>query len=740
MMLAACGGGGGDDGGGGPVGLPPLSASGDCASGSCSITVQGRTDGGITTATLFEQANINGVNGNVTFGVGTVDINSGGSGHGVFIDGTALNSPITGSLTWHNNASSANSRIYVSGTRASSSPIHADATIRASSSAVQADATLRVSSSAVQEDARLFNNHITAAALYLKSANSITITNRSDLVFTPRDGSRFNDGLVGIVADTNSDSSITIYNHARVGFASDAPSARGNNHKGIFVNSSSNQQSTVLLILQSSSVIDTRGGDSSSHAIFIDNLTGSATISNNGVIHASGDLVHYNNATPSTNITFFHSNANETSSGGWKSGGGNDTIRIGDNNNPPSASGSLRVTRSSWGAGNDVITNYANGTLTLGGSHDFGSGTDAIRNYGTLALGDGASASNTVRFSGLERFDLHENSVTRLYLTAGNNNVLQTLVSDIPLRLQFVENRPPVLEIHLPSNYSSTSQGLFDLWDITSLRDNDGDAFSVSQAETSLTRMATVARIFSGGTRQSWLVSFIKKAGNDDIIQAMWGARPSAASLSCSSTAAGTVRTVSCRDGSSATLANGIDMGQEFLSVGGDLADGAYTGAINWTFQSLNSDVNSTGTSHGITMDGTTFGSLILSNMTVTHQTTGTKRDVQVRGANKAALYVRSSAGVSITNGANLVFAGTTRNNGLRGIEAIAAGTGNVTIVNNSGASLALPPIAPPIVARVIAALSLNAHQFRNDDHHQQWQHQSDGFWHEQSWHLCGCG
>ena len=153
-----------------------------------------------------------------------------------------------------------------------------------------------------------------------------------------------------------------------------------------------------------------------------------------------------------------------------------------------------------------------------------------------------------------------------------------------------------------------------------------------------------------------------------------------ASTLDCSYSAP----TLTCTGGSASELSGGLTMDRMFADVSELAAEGLRSGNLTVTLHSFTSAVNTSGTGHGITLDGTVAGSQVTGSLTVNHQTTGTRRDVSVRGASKAALYVKSAADVSVTNGGNLVFAGTPYNNGLRGIEAISAGTGSMTITNSA--------------------------------------------------------
>ena len=335
--------------------------------------------------------------------------------------------------------------------------------------------------------------------------------------------------------------------------------------------------------------------------------------------------------------------------------------------------------RITLGGGNDTVT-VNGGTMTLtNGTSAFGGGTDSltVNNNGTLVVGDATNGSKGVTVTGLNSFTLNAGSSLRLYLTRTNNNfdIALTLPSAITIN-GTTSSDAPIIAIYLPSGITLGDESAFTLIDGTDL----------SLASTlTFAELAARVRIYThNGSRYSGTVTLSE--GSADNLQIAWQnltRQIITSSMNCITNDSGATVTCSGGDTTHDEFLYGMDATDIFRSVNA-LQSGTRNGDFSLTLLNLAGTVNTNGTDHAIMIDGSKTGSRVTGSITVNLNVTGTKQDVSVRGANKAALYVKSAVGVTITNGGNLLFAGTPYNNGIRGIEAISASTGNVSIRNSA--------------------------------------------------------
>ena len=524
------------------------------------------------------------------------------------------------------------------------------------------------------------------AALYVKSAAGVTITNGGNLVFagTPS----HSNGLRGIEAISAGTGSMSITNSATIGFATNCTTNCGTSHWGIFVN----HAGSGTVSITNSGTINLTGSGTASHGIQVSagTATEAITISNTGTINVSGAAVSLTGGeaadTATINFTSGTVTANEIINSDFA---GNITTTI---------SGGSAMGRIMLGGGNDTVT-VSGGTMTLtNGTSAFGGGTDSltVNSGGTLIMGNSTNGSDGVTISGLENFNLNANSRLRLYMDS-NFNAL-TIAGTVTLAGSAAT--APIIELHLPSGYVVA----------------DKNAFAIIDSTTLTLSGITLAHLQERVVIQKGIVTYegtITLTEVNEELRIAWS--DLIARLYCTRTS----NTIDCMGGTDSDFASGLTLATIFGKV--NVTGSSLAGNLILNLNNLGAHVNATGTGHGITLDGTVTGSRVTGNITLNHQTTtatNAKKEVQVRGANQAALYVKSAVGVTITNGGNLVFAGTPYNNGLRGIEAISAGTA-------VSASQILPPsalrqTAPPIVARVIGVFCQSCWLWHGE-HHQFW-------------------
>ena len=343
------------------------------------------------------------------------------------------------------------------------------------------------------------------------------------------------------------------------------------------------------------------------------------------------------------------------------------------------------------GAGDDTVTNKANRVMTITAING-GGGTDIIDNYGILSLGSQSQKTATVTMSSVDELRLRSDSVMRLYLTSSGSN-LQKIDTASALTLYGDTLKAVYLELHLPNGFTvRDTQSSFDLWDVTELKGIIGGTASASNLNTILSYLTGRAslRDSSGADLNNRLLFFAKKAGADDIITLSWIPKPGSAPFNCQQD----LSQINCRYTQLfAGLGNGIKLPELFARVDQLDSDSvigftrSFTGNLTVNLSDIRTHINSSGTGHGIELDGTVLGSRVTGGLTLNRLNTETGVQVQVRGTNKAAIYVKSRTSATVNNVTHLRFAGS--NSGLRGIEAISNGTGNVSVTNSAAIGFA---------------------------------------------------
>ena len=387
------------------------------------------------------------------------------------------------------------------------------------------------------------------------------------------------------------------------------------------------------------------------------------SIDNTGIIEARDIAVNVVGGSGKTATIRFNGGSRVSSLMAYWSGqfGGNSTVGI--------ASNAIVTGGITGGTGNETVTVASGGTWNINYNSSFGGGADSITNRGIMAIGSSTQVSRYIGITGLETFTLAANSTLRLYLDSLFGKV------DISGTVTFNgsnDRDAPILELFLPAGYEPGSRSAFTLIDASAI---------VLQSTLTFSELARrlVVRSHDGTVYDG---DFTLSRATGGQLQLAWGTIGEA--LNCR--LVGTAITCSGGSASSFEFVGGFDLDDIFRKIS-SLSSGVFTGDLTVNLgsstASLAATVNTSGTGHGIELDGTVTDSRVTGSMTVNNQTaSATKRDIQVRGTNKAALYVKSSVGVTIANGGNLVFSGTPYNNGLRGIEAISSGTGSMSISN----------------------------------------------------------
>ena len=383
-------------------------------------------------------------------------------------------------------------------------------------------------------------------------------------------------------------------------------------------------------------------GGTNTVAIRLNSISGDVTVNfNGGTVDSMGSLVQDNAGSGDYTINV----AGGTASGGLFFSSGDDDVNVNG--------GILVLDTSNFSTGDDTLNVNAGGTLHLG-ERSFGS--DAV----------------TIRL--LEEFDINAGATLRMFV----DSVTSPGVFALPEgSMSFASSGAAItLEIVLPSGYTLEDRAAFDLISIT----GTGETLTFTASQINV-------RLYTAGTNNSVTAlegfeAALTKSGQK--MQVGWQVFR-ASSMNCSYTTSTT--TVDCSGGvaSNAEFTGGIKLSSIFISLQAlsAFSSGTHAGNLTLNLGNLAATVNTAGTGHGIEIDGTVSRSRVTGSLTVNNQTnSSTLRDVQVRGADKAALYVKSAASVTVTNAASLVLVsgGNTR----RGIRAEASsGTASVT---NSGA------------------------------------------------------
>ena len=466
----------------------------------------------------------------------------------------------------------------------------------------------------------------TVRAIQIRGADSVAILGVAPTRVTINnaadlDFASTNNGLVGIEAEGTN---VNINNSGRIGFAG---SVGGSGHIGIYAIANS-----VTSTITNTGNINVGAGT----VVELEEDSDFTINFNGGTVRSTQRLVNVDDDSDNTvNINF---------------GGGTATGRLDLND------------------GDSDINVNNNATLVMIGANTFGDGTDTldVASGGTLQIGTAATngaAADTVSLTGTSTFTINSGARLRLYLDSS--------LSKMSFRgnLNFAGSGAVNLDIHVPSGYT-LGYRVTDLMDVT----GTGNTLGIGSNTT------FNVRVLKGNTVQS-LYGFAVSETTSETLRVVWtNVQPSSMSCSYASNVLG------CTGGSVVDneFRNGLNMNRMFADTG--LISGSHTGSLTVNLNNLTGVVSnsSSGTGRAMTFDGTASGSTVSQDLTVNNQTSSaTRRAANVRGANQAALYVKSNRSVTINNAAALVFTGTANSN-RRGIEAVSGGVGEVNILTQS--------------------------------------------------------
>ena len=509
-----------------------------------------------------------------------------------------------------------------------------------------------------------------AIALYVNSRAGVTVTNAANLVFAAK-STGYEDELYGIeAASAGSGNTTTITNSGRIGFASTCSTNCGTDHVGIFSDVATGSGANSVTNSGTINVRTTASTHTDSTAIYMDG--GTPTVTNTGTIMADGAAVYLRSLAGNPTINF---NSGTVSSRDYLV-----EVASGNNRNTTvNVNGGTATGRLGFQGGADTVNVNNNGTLNLVGGSNFGGGNDNlnVNSGGVMQWGNATTRAENSGIRGLDSFTVNSGATLRLFVGANIIASRSTAVALTDGNLTFNGSGTVTLDVVLPANY----------------------AFPTSITTALLIANNGTVR-YTGGFANSNFAVRVRLAGGRMLSFSSIGAQSAGSNLVLTWAGAGlgfgcgrTVEnpsavTLACGGGTAANVANGITLPDFFgdESVLDTRVEGRAT--VNIADLAANVNTNASSTGHGIEIDGAdTAGSVfarVTGNLIVNNQTTGTKRDVFVRGSGKAALRVRGALGTTVNNAGNLVFAqsGGSYQSAITGLEAI-ANNGAVTVTNS---------------------------------------------------------
>ena len=551
---------------------------------------------------------------------GVVSNSSSGTGRAMTFDGTATGSTVSQDLTVNNQTSSATRRA---------------ANVRGANQ----------------------------AALYVKSARSVTINNAAALVFTgTANGNRRGiEAVSGGVGEVN----ILTQSTGRIGFSSVCTINCGSGHRGIYVNHGGSGSVTI----SNAARISLGGAGVTAAGIRVDagSATGAVSVTNTGNISSTGGVVVLTGGASNDTATITFGSTG-TASGQYlvnSTFAGATTVNI-----RGTATGRIQL-----GGANDTVTVFG-GTMTLSsGSSNFGGGTDTltVNSGATLNLGDAADGSDNVTLASLATFTIKSGATLNMFLDSNFTNTSSRAFFFSTGNFQFDGSGAITINVRLPSGYTLADRAAFDLIDV------GGGSNSLDFINGASLSTLTV-NVLDGSDNIVTVDGYtlVVTEANENLRLA-W-------SLPITCGTSNSNRTLTCTGASGGLTADGLTLAEIFANVSG-VSSITGDGVISLNDFRANVNTSTASDNDGIAIDGSVTNG-ITGSITVNHQTNSTtKRDVFVRGEGAIALYVNSRAGVTVTNAANLVFAAksTGYEDELYGIEAASAGSGNTTTITNSG-------------------------------------------------------
>ena len=570
---------------------------------------------GLTLATIFARAGVSSItgSGSVTLSGFSTDVNtsSTSANHGIEIDGTDSGSPVTGNLTVNHQTTGTRRTVQVRGER--------------------------------------------KAALYVKSAASVTVSNAANLVFAEKTGGGYNAGLRGIQADAAANGTASVSNTGNISFAATCTTNCDSVHVGIFSQVASGTGANTVTNSGTITMRPNATTNTSSIGFYLNR--GTQTVTNTGNINVDSFAVWLNNPTGASVVNF---NGGTVTADTLLNANGSQNVTV-------TVAGGTATGRLNLAGGDDTVTVNSGGALVLGnGTSDFGGGTDSItvNRDGVLRVGDASNGSDGVSISGLETFTVMSSGTLGLFLSQTGSTFDTAL--DVSSSTAVTINEGVSIVLNLPVGVTLGSRNAFTII--------SADNLTVSDA--ALAQLGSFAVITRGGIELEGTLTFTKSGNN---LQVAWGQLSAPTELTCG--VAGNA--ISCVSASDETGRFGMTATAIFNAAGVR----AIAGDAVFSLDDFGRTINTEGTGNGIEIDGTAATSRVTGSITVNHQVASvTKHAVQVRSLGRAALYVRSASSATVTNAGNLFFdqvAGSFANT-LRALEVRSGGGGSIT-VSNSG-------------------------------------------------------
>ena len=655
---------------------PSVDCSRTISTNDAALTCQGGSAFGMGSGVNLNDE-LGGDRRNVSVAIGTLgaDINSRatGTGHGLELDGTSGANSVSGNITVTNQSNS-------------------------------------VSPRAIQ--VRGSGN----AALYVKAAASVGITNGGDLVFV-QNGTSYANNLDGISAESGGTGGITVTNTGSIGFvnrrvedviefsngtatktirrtvtvSSSCSANCGNQHIGILAD---HKGSGSVSVTNQGNIFLGAGGTGNGNRGIVVQTSGSTggtmTNSGSGVILGGANTTAFGAISASGNININVSGGRVEADNLVSSSGNSPVIMR--------VTGGTAQGRIVTGGGNDTVTVSGTGTLIIAGvsndTNNFGGGnadTINVNSGGTVALGNASDGSDRVAIAGLENFNVNAGGTLRLYMDASFN------AANIAATTAFAGtgNNAPVIEVYLHENYTlATQRSEFTIFDASA---------AITASATTLTDMARRVRLVQGNTTYRATFTLNRDSNDNTKLNLTWTdaysvVDPSAFTCSLAS------GTLACT-GPRRTDFNAPYLGREYMQGGvnlnrffqkvSTLNSGIHSGDLTVNINNLGNDLawndaQSPTASSTITIDGSAGGSRVTGNLIVNNQTTSSPAHIAyVRTTGQSAMYVAAitNRNITVTNAGNLFFgekSGGGYNSVMRGLSAVATGSGNVTVTNSA--------------------------------------------------------
>ena len=571
-------------------------------------------------------------------------INENGSGHGININGSTRSVNDTQSSVFDLPPSQVTGHITVNNQTNTSS---------AAKQAVYVGANNKAAMFVVSEGTRVVPRGSSSVGSYTEYGD-ITIDNQGDLLFTniKADSKSFH----GIRANAIAAGHVTISNSATIGLTAACTSDCGDSHVGILAQTAFGN----ISITNSGIIRVASSSDSASYGIKVMSPTSADNDDNDKDL----DITNRGSILGSGKVTAI------------KLGGGHtdDNTTINFDGGTVDAEYILDSTDF---AGDVAITIGNNSIVTGGIKAGAGTNDSLTVNNGVFSIGSANRASHEVAITGLETFTINAGATLRFFLERKENAFETVLTLDGTLDIQ----RAFAIEIRLPVGFDLTNPHTQTAFTFIT-------AATLTDSSNSLSSVDVVFRSHDGRLEYGVESFTLVRDPNDakSITLAWTGLTdvpPEPTSLSCSLAR----NAIGCSLGDRTQLSQaGIDFRKIFLRyISDDPAEPQrhpYQGSLSINLNNFSGNINTTGSRHGIEINGADSNSRVTGDLTVNLMIGGVKRNVFVNGAGRSALFVKSQQAVTINNGANLYFNST--NSSLTAMHVEAGGDGDV-IITNSG-------------------------------------------------------